>query len=157
MVHWETIDVHGNIMEFKTNASLKGVHVSVVNAVGCTTNYCSVVINCKRPPSTTSDTLQSQRGLMIRHVCVCLSPGRTPAVCQGDSLGWTISIVILVSLSLYVALGVAYGRSKNPPTKGRPRTSSSRAQHRCCTTHGTYLHCHRHAPRQNLAYPHMWL
>ncbi len=55
----------------------------VVNAPGCTTNYCSVVINW-----------------------------RTSAVCSGG-LGWTIVILISVAAALYVSGGIGYTRYEN--------------------------------------------
>lgn len=56
----------------------------VVNPPGCTTNYCSVVINW-----------------------------RTPAVCPGGDAGWTIVILISVAAGLYVGGGIGYTRYEN--------------------------------------------
>ena len=55
----------------------------VVNTPGCTTNYCSVVINW-----------------------------RTSAVCSGG-LGWMIVIAISVAAGLYVGGGIGYTRYEN--------------------------------------------
>lgn len=55
----------------------------VVDTAGCTTNYCSVVINW-----------------------------RTSAVCS-SGLGWTIVILISVAAALYVGGGVGYTRYEN--------------------------------------------
>lgn len=56
----------------------------VVNAPGCTTNYCSVVINW-----------------------------RTPAACSGGGIGWTIVVLISVAAGLYVGGGIGYTRYEN--------------------------------------------
>ena len=65
-----------------SSASTTEPETEVVNAPGCTTNYCSVTINW-----------------------------RTPVVCSaGGGSGWTITILICVAAGLYVSGGVGYTR-----------------------------------------------
>ena len=66
---------------------------SVVNAVGCTASYCSAEINW-----------------------------RTPVVCAGGGLGWTLVILILTAAGLYVASPLGYARfiKKEELSHGRP-------------------------------------